>query len=66
MSVFDDSLAFQTMRHVPEYYPEMCYDGFSPEEIMFAAHKKILDDYEANNDDGDGGEPEFHLGIEVK
>ena len=67
MSVFDDSLAFQTMRHVPEYYPEMCYDGFSPEEIMYAAHNKLYDDYLANKDDGgDDGAPELHLTIEVK
>ncbi|MDD7489484.1 MAG: hypothetical protein PUK25_07400 [Clostridiales bacterium] len=67
MSVFDDSLAFQTMRHVPEYYPEMYQDGFSPNEIMHAAHNKLYEDYLSNKDDGgDDGAPELHLTIEVK
>jgi hypothetical protein len=30
---------------LPEYYKEMYLDGFSPEEIVMAAHKKILDQH---------------------
>lgn len=62
----DKSFASQQMRKVPEYYPEMYQDGFSPEEIMYAAHKKIYNDYLDNKDDGGDDEPEYHLTIEVK
>ncbi len=34
----DKSFSSQQMRKVPEYYPEMYQDGFSPEEILYAAH----------------------------
>ena len=33
------SLADEMFRHVPEYYPTMYLDGFTPEEIMWAADK---------------------------
>jgi len=36
MSLMDD-----TMKHVPEYYRYMYLDGFTPDEIMYAA-KKIM------------------------
>ena len=59
--------ASELKRKVPEYYPEMYQDGFSPEEIMYAAHKKIYNDYLDNKDDGGGDdEHEVHLTIEVK
>ena len=67
MEPYDSSIAFQSKRNIPEYYPGMYQDGFSPNEIMYAAHNKLYDDYLANKDDGgDDGEPEFHLTIEVK
>lgn len=68
MEPYDSSIAFQSKRNVPEYYPEMYQDGFSPNEIMHAAHNKLYEDYLSNKDDGgdDGGAPEFHLTIEVK
>ena len=28
-------------RKVPEYYPEMYQDGFTPEEIMYAFRKQM-------------------------
>ena len=63
----EKSFASEQKRKVPEYYPEMYLDGFSPEEIMNAAHDKIYNDYLANKDDGgDDDEPEVRLTIEVK
>lgn len=33
-------------RNVPEYYNTMYLDGYTPEQIMHAAHKKIQRMYE--------------------
>ena len=29
-------------KEIPEYYPTMHLDGFTPEEIMYATKKKML------------------------
>ena len=34
-------------RQIPDYYPTMYLDGYSPEQIMYAAHRKIRQEYEA-------------------
>ena len=34
-------------RKVPDYYPTMYLDGYSPEQIIHAAHRKIRQEYEA-------------------
>ena len=34
-------------RKIPDYYPTMYLDGYSPEQIMYAAHRKIRQEYEA-------------------
>jgi hypothetical protein len=31
---------------LPEFYKEMYLDGYTPEEIVMAAHKKIMDQHE--------------------
>lgn len=36
MSLIDNHFS-----HVPEYYDWMYLDGFTPEEIMYALHKKM-------------------------
>ena len=33
-------------RNVPEYYDTMYLDGYTPEQIMYAAHKKMQRMYE--------------------
>ena len=50
-------------RQIPAYYPTMYQDGFSPEQIMFARHRDMMDEYEERN-----SIPTFHLvsHIEVK
>ena len=35
------SLIDQYFRDVPEYYDTMYMDGYTPEQIMHAAHKKM-------------------------
>ena len=40
------SLADQYFRDVPEYYDTMYMDGYTPEQIMHAAHKKMQRMYE--------------------
>ena len=47
-------------RKVPEYYPTMYQDGFSPEQILAAAHQKMLTDREPQ------GETEITIRTEVK
>ena len=34
-------------RKIPDYYPTMYLDGYSPEQIMYAAHRKLRKEYEA-------------------
>ena len=29
-------------QHIPEYYPTMYQDGYTPSEILTAAHKRLL------------------------
>lgn len=36
MSLFDDY-----NKHIPEYYDWMYLDGFTPDEVMIAFHKKM-------------------------
>ena len=31
---------------IPDYYPTMYMDGYTPEQIMYAAHKKMQRMYE--------------------
>lgn len=33
-------------RKIPEYYPTMYLDGYSPQEILIAAHKSMLNEYQ--------------------
>ena len=35
------SLLEQHSRRIPDYYPTMYMDGFSPEEIMYAAKRQM-------------------------
>ena len=35
------SLLEQHNRRIPDYYPTMYLDGFTPEEIMYAAKRKM-------------------------
>ena len=35
------SLLEQHNRRIPDYYPTMYLDGFSPEEIMYAAKRQM-------------------------
>ena len=34
-------------RQIPDYYPTMYRDGYTPEQIRCAAHRKIVREYEA-------------------
>ena len=40
------SLIDQYFRDIPEYYDTMYMDGYTPEQIMHAAHKKMQRMYE--------------------
>ena len=40
------SLIDQYFRNVPEYYDTMYMEGYTPEQIMHAAHKKMQRMYE--------------------
>ena len=47
-------------RKVPDYYPTMYKDGYSPEQILAAAHQKMLADREPQE------ETEITIRTEVK
>ena len=34
-------------RKIPDYYPTMYKDGYTPEQIRYAAHRKIRREHEA-------------------
>ncbi len=38
-------------RKVPRYYPTMYQDGFTPMEILAAAHQTMYEDFVADQDD---------------
>ena len=38
-------------KKIPEYYPSMYLDGFSPEEILFAKKQQMLDEIESSEYD---------------
>ena len=49
-------------RETPDYYPTMAQDGFSPNEILAAVHKKMVEQSRAR----DADEPtEIHITSEV-
>ena len=41
------TLADYLTRKIPEYYDGMHRDGFTPQEIITAAHKKMIQEYTA-------------------
>ena len=41
------TLAEYLNRRIPEYYDGMYKDGFTPQEIITAAHKKMIQEYTA-------------------
>ena len=34
-------------RQIPDYHPTMYRDGYTPEQIMYVAHRKLRREYEA-------------------
>ena len=34
-------------RQIPDYYDSMYLDGFTPDQILHAAHRKMVREYEA-------------------
>ena len=51
---------------IPDYYPSMYLDGYSPEQILDAAHRSFFT--QAGSDDAAGSEPmgEVSLKVNVK
>ena len=37
-------------RQIPDYYPTMHMDGYTPAQIMHAAHRKMVCEYEARQE----------------
>ena len=35
---------------IPDYYPTMYKDGYTPEQILYSARRKILREYEARKE----------------
>lgn len=33
-------------RKIPEYYPTMYLDGYTPQQILIAVHKSMLNEYQ--------------------
>ena len=45
------SLMNHYFRDVPDYYDTMYMDGYTPEQIMYSAHRKMIRAYEARKAD---------------
>ena len=41
MSIYDNY-----MEHIPDYYPAMYLDGFTPEQILMATRRQMLEKQE--------------------
>ena len=48
----------EKMKPTPDYYPSMYLDGYSPEEILNAAHRTMIKNYLGDPDDPDDS-PDF-------
>ena len=58
-------------QQIPDYYPSMYLDGYSPEQILDAAHRSFFTQAaarQAGSDDAAGSEPmgEVSLKVNVK
>ena len=54
-------------RQIPDYYQTMYLDAYSPEQILHAARKKILQEHEARRTEAEAMEiPEVRIRSEVK
>lgn len=51
-------------KNVPEYYPSMYMDGYSPEEIYFSFKRKVYQEQEDREDINNP--PEVKITSEVK
>lgn len=70
MTMFDDMTVFDKMRRrpLPEYYDTMYMDGYKPYEIIEAAHRTMIKQYNARMD-ADRQEPapmNVKFNVEVK
>ena len=45
----NDILDHDRYNKLPEYYPLMYLDGYTPEQIIFAAHQKVYKEYLQSN-----------------
>lgn len=54
-------------RQIPDYYDTMYRDGYRPEQILHAARRKILQEYEARKAEAEAMEiPEVRIRSEVR
>ena len=56
-------------RNIPEYYNWMHLDGYTPQEILYAYHKKMLKDYDdrmAAGEEAEIGEVKITSEVKVK
>ena len=56
-------------RNIPEYYNWMHLDGYTPQEILYACHKKMLKDYDdrmAAGEEAEIGEVKITSEVKVK
>lgn len=56
-------------KEIPAYYPTMFLDGYSPEEILYAAHKTFLENASQEDEAEDAGAAsigEVSLNVNIK
>ena len=72
MTMFDDMTVFDKMRRrpLPDYYDTMYMDGYEPYEIIEAAHRTMIKQYNARME-ADTQEPapmnvKFYMEVKTK
>ena len=53
-------------RKIPEYYDGMYLDGFTPQEILTAAHKKMIKDFTSADPHTPDPVPDIKIKSEIK
>ena len=72
MTMFDDMTVFDKMRRrpLPDYYDTMYMDGYEPYEIIEAAHRTMIKQYnarmEADTQEPDPMNVKFYMEVKTK
>ena len=53
-------------KRVPEYYPTMYMEGYTPQQILYAAHRKMHQDYLERQEEAEVPECQIQSVVKIK